>query len=129
MRRTIDEMNLLLKKHNIIVPTSARKADHREETKEHEETCHALNVSCSIVHAFLIDYGASNHMVESRESFSSLQSFDGPSIQMGNNTKIQAKGKGSINIEHGKFKDVLYVPSLAANMLSVYHMTHTGSLK
>ena len=68
-------------------------------------------------------------MVASRESFSSLQSFDGPSIQMGNKSKIQAKGKGSIKLEHVKFKDVLYVPSLAANMLSVYHMTHTGPPK
>ena len=68
-------------------------------------------------------------MVASRESFSSLQYFDGPSIQMGNSNKVQAKGKGSIKLEHGKLKDVLYVPSLAANMLSVYHMTHTGSPK
>ena len=48
---------------------------------------------------------------------------------MGNNSEVQAKGKGSIKIEHGKFKDVLYVPSLATNMLSVYQMTHTVSPK
>ena len=60
---------------------------------------------------------------------SSLQSFDGPSIQMGNNSKVQAKGKGSIKLEHGKFKDVLYVPSLVANMLSVCQMTHNGPPK
>ena len=65
-------MDLLLKKHNIIVPSSARNSDHREETEEHEETCHALKASCSTSHAFLIDYGASNHMVAYRESFSSL---------------------------------------------------------
>ena len=81
-------MALLLKKHNIIVPTSARKADHREETEEHEETCHALKASCSTTHAFIIESGASNRMVASIESFSSLQSFDGPSIQMGNNSPI-----------------------------------------
>ena len=86
MRRKIDEMALLLKKHNIIVPTSAKKVDHREETEEHEETCHALKASFSTTHAFLIDSRASNHMVASRESFPSLQSFDGPSIQMGNNS-------------------------------------------
>ena len=68
-------------------------------------------------------------MVTSRESFSSLQSVDGPSTQMGNNNQIRSKGKGSIKLEHGKFKDVLYVPSLAANMLSVYQMTHTGPPK
>ena len=68
-------------------------------------------------------------MVTSRESFSSLQYFDGPCISMGNNSKFQAKGNGSIKFEHGKFKDVLYVPSLVANILSVYQMTHTGSPK
>ena len=55
MRRTIDEMDLLLKKHNITLPASARKDDHREETEEHEETCHALKASFSTTHAFLID--------------------------------------------------------------------------
>ena len=65
MRIKIDEMALLLKKHNIIVPSSARKDDHREETKEHEETCHARKASFSIAHAFPIDSGASNHMVAS----------------------------------------------------------------
>ena len=129
MRRTINEMALLLKKHNIIVPASARKVDHKEETEEDEEICHALKASCSTAHAFLINSGASNHMVASRESFSSLQYFDVPSIQMGNSSKVQAKGKGSFKLEHGNFKDVLYVPSLATNMLSLYQMTHTSSLK
>ena len=68
-------------------------------------------------------------MVASRESLSSLQSFDGPSIQMGNDGKVQAKAKGSIKLEHGNFEDVLYVPSLATNMLSVYQMTHISSPK
>ena len=31
MRRTTDEMSLLLKKHNITLPTSTKKANHREE--------------------------------------------------------------------------------------------------
>ena len=68
-------------------------------------------------------------MVAYRESFSYLQSFDDPSIQLGNNNRVQTKGKCSIKLEHGRFKDVLYVPSLASNLLSVYQMTHTGSPK
>ena len=66
MRRKIDEMALLMKKHNIIVLASARKDDHRKETEEHDERCHALKAICSKTHAFLIDFGASNHMVTSR---------------------------------------------------------------
>ena len=50
------------------------------------------------------------------ENHSSLQYFDGPSIQMGNNSQIQAKGKDSIKLEDGNFKDVIYVPSLVANL-------------
>ena len=88
MRRTIDEMDPLMKKHDITVPSSARKVDHREETEEHAETCHALKASCSTEHAFLIDSRASNHMVASRESFSSLQYFDVTSIHMGNSSKF-----------------------------------------
>ena len=129
MRRHLDEMTLLLKKHNITTPSSTRKIDHREDTKDYFETGHALKACCSKVHAFLIDFGASNRMVASRESFSSLQYFDGLGIHFGNNSIFQTKGKGSIKLEHGRFKDVLYVPSLASNLLYVYQMTHTGSPK
>ena len=80
MRIKINEMALLPKKHNITVPIDARKDDHREETEELDEKCHALKASYSTTHSFLIDFGASNHMVASRESFSSLQCFDGPRI-------------------------------------------------
>ena len=68
-------------------------------------------------------------MVASRESFSSLQSIDGPSIHMGDDTQIRVEGKGSIKLDHGVFRNVLYVPSLAANLLSLYHMTYTCSQK
>ena len=88
MRRTIAQMALILEKNNIIVPVGARKVDHREETEEHDETCHALKASCSRKHTFLIDLGASNHMVASIESFSSLQCTHGSSIHMGDDNKI-----------------------------------------
>ena len=48
---------------------------------------------------------------------------------MGYYTQIQAKGKGSIKLEHKVFKNVLYVPSLAEILLYVYQMTHTVSPK
>ena len=48
---------------------------------------------------------------------------------MGYDTQIQAKGKGSIKLDRGVFKNVLYVSSLEENLLYVYQMTHTGSPK
>ena len=44
---------------------------------------------------------------------------------MGDDSHIISKGKGTVKLEHGSFFDVLYVPSLASNLLSVYQMTHT----
>ena len=48
---------------------------------------------------------------------------------MGDDYQIPVVGRGSIKIEHGEFNNFLYVPSLVANLLSVYQMTHTGSPK
>ena len=45
---------------------------------------------------------------------------------MGDDSTIISKGKGTVYLEHGSFFDVLYVPSLASNILIVYQMTHTG---
>ena len=68
-------------------------------------------------------------MVSSKESFSTLSLSKGPNIHMGDDFKIPAEGRGSIKEKHGELKNVLYVPSLAANLLYVYQMTHTGSPK
>ena len=50
-------------------------------------------------------------------------------IHMDDDTQIRVEGKGSIKLKHGVFKDVLYVPSLATNLLFVYQMKHTSSIK
>ena len=68
-------------------------------------------------------------MVASKESFSSLDLTDGPSIHMVDDSHIPYVGKGTIQFEHGVFNNVLYVPFLAANLLYVYQMTHNGSTK
>ena len=122
-------MPKLLEKHNIYLPKGTRKDGSRFNIEHHDERFHALKDGFSKSHAFLIDSRASNHMVASKESFSSLQLTYGPSIQMGDENQIQAEGKGSIKLEHGLIKNFLDVPSLAANLLSVYKMTHTCSPK
>ena len=68
-------------------------------------------------------------MVASKESFSTLTLSEGPSIHMGDYSQIPAVERGSIKIQYGEFKNVLYVPSIAANLLYVYQMTHAGSPK
>ena len=64
--------------------------------------------------SFITDFGASRHMVLTKESFSSLD------IIFGDDSFTDSLGKGRIDIDHGKFNNVLYVPGLASNLLSMY---------
>ena len=53
----------------------------------------------------------------------------GPLIVLADESLTDSSGKGRIDLDHGKFTNVLYVPGLASNLLSVYQMNHTGSPK
>ena len=48
---------------------------------------------------------------------------------MGDDSEIQAKWIGKIDLEYGYFNNVLFVPDLALNLLSVYTMKHTSTSK
>ena len=126
MKNTIDHMSKLLEQHIISLPKGAMKVDSGYKTEDHDERFHPLKANLSKSNAFLIDLGASNHMVASKESFSSLQLNDGLSIHMGDDTQIQDEGKGSIKLIVWSIQDVLYVSSLATNLLYLYQMTHTA---
>ena len=48
---------------------------------------------------------------------------------MGDDSEIQAKGIGKIDLKDGYFNNLLFVPNLAANLLSVYQMRDNGTTK
>ena len=76
--------------------------------------------------SLLIDSEASNHMMDERDSFSSLETGKSIPIHMRDDFTIISEGQGTVDLKHGYFFNVLYVPSLASNLLSVYQMTHMG---
>ena len=73
---------------------------------------------------WILDSGASHHMGSSMDMFSSIEPCNSPPILMGNNTCMKICGKGSIPMGEGTFNDVLCVPSLTTNLLSIYQITH-----
>ena len=115
----------LLEKNNISLPDCARKKEGGSNS-EYKERVHALVASTSSSPSFIIDFGASRHMVSTRETFSSLENLKGPKKILGDNFVTDSLGKGRIYLDHGSFNDVLYVPGLAVNLLLVYQMTHIG---
>ena len=124
MKNNIDEITSLLERNNINIPESVRKRDNQDQDTQQEKR-HSLMASTSKPNSLLIEFGASNHMMESSDSFSPLDIEKSITIHMGDDSTIISKGKGITNLEHYNFFDVLYVPSLASNLLSVYQMTHT----
>ena len=118
MKKTIEQMSTLIEHNNISLPQGANKFDDGPPIEDHE-ICHALKAYLTQSKAYLIDVGASNHMIASRESFTTLTISGGASIHMGDDSQILAAGRGSIKIQLGEFKNVLYVPSLATNLLFV----------
>ena len=101
-----------------------QKAQRREKEDQvqmtERERVHALVAGTSSSPSFIIDSGASRHTVSTKEAFSSLDKSKGPSIVLGDDSLIESLGKGRIDLDHGQFSNVLYVPCLASNLLSVY---------
>ena len=84
---------------------------------EDRERVHALVVGTSSSPRFIIESGASRHMVSTKEAFSSLDMSKGPPIVLGDDSLTDSLGKGRIDLDHGKFKNVFYVPGFASNLL------------
>jgi hypothetical protein len=71
-------------------------------------------------HAWIVDLEASHHMAASEVFYSSLDACKGPPILMGDNSSIEVTDKGRIELTNGSFENVLHVPKLSVNLLSVY---------
>ena len=121
-------MTQLLENNNITVLEGARKKDGGLGS-DNKERCHPLVVGSSYYSSFIIDSRASRHTAFVKYFFSSMYSDSGPTIRMGDYSKIQAKWIGIIELEDGYFNNVLFVPELEANLLSIYQMNHTGESK
>lgn len=77
---------------------------------------------------WIIDSGASQHMCNSKESFSEMKELNQPiMIRVGNNEKVEANHIGTVKIStkvknklrQGNLHNVLYAPNLAVNLFSV----------
>jgi hypothetical protein len=126
MRKTIDEMGKQLQQHNLTVPENAKKKDDNK-TRGRARNGHTLMAFTSNPSAWILDLGASNHMAASKDEFSSIEESTRSPIYLGDATPAKVCGEGIVDIEGGCFTNVIHVPSLFTNILSIYHITHSSS--
>ena len=109
MKKKIDILTQILEKNGISLPNSSKKREGGSSSHDRERV-HALVAGTTSSPSFIIDSRASRHMVSTKEAFSSLDNLKGPSIVLEDDSLT----------DHGQFSNVLYVPGLASNILSVY---------
>jgi len=85
--------------------------------------------SSSHSHEWLIDSGASYHMAKNKAIFSSLNDCNTKIIYVGDDRSLSVVGIGTIHLNNDQFNDILCVPTLSCNLLSVYQITHSGEGK
>jgi hypothetical protein len=68
-------------------------------------------------------------MDASKEVYYSLDACKNPPILMGDNSSVEVTSKGRIELTNGSFNNVLHVPKLSVNLLSVYQMTNSSTRK
>lgn len=83
---------------------------------------------------WIVDSGATQHMTPHRHMFDTYESVSNRNVFLGDNGAVEALGKGSILVEsrvNGEVKkirvyDVLHVPKLHVNLLSVGKLVSRG---
>jgi hypothetical protein len=129
MKKKIDLMSQILQKNNLgdRIPEGAKKKKPENLNSKKGNSSHALIAINSFPDAWIIDSGASHHMVSSEASYSSLDSCKGPPILMGDNSYVKVTGKGRIELTNGSFENVLHIPKLFVNLISMYHMKNSDT--
>ena len=100
MKKTLNQMKDLCVQNNISLTQGVEMSDDGYQIEEYERCLHA---SLTLLKAYLIDSGASNHMVSSRESFITFPLSRGPNSHMGDDSKIPAIERGANKIQHDEF--------------------------
>jgi hypothetical protein len=78
---------------------------------------------------WLIDSRASYHMAKDNDIFFALNECNTKKIFVGDDRSLSVVGSRTVQVDNGHFNDVLCVPSLSCNLLSVYQITHSGKGK
>ena len=111
------------------------KQNHQANFSENKDEDGVLFYACQAASVekndkWYIDSGCSNHMTGDASIFCDIDASNKSQVRLGNGALVEVKGKGTIAIETKKgrrfIKNVLIVPNLQQNFLSVGQMIQNG---
>jgi hypothetical protein len=129
MKNKIYIISQILEKNNIgdHIPEGAKKKKPEDPNSKKGNSSHALIAIKSSPNAWIIDSGTSHHMAASKEIYYSLDACKVPPILMGENSSVKVIDKGRIELTNKSFENVLHVPKIFVNLLSMYQMTNSNT--
>jgi hypothetical protein len=124
-------MTQILQQNNLgyHIPKGAKKKKPKDQNPNKGNSSHALIAINFSLNAWIVNSDASHHMESTKEVYSSLDACKGPPILMGDNSPIEVTGKGRVELTNESFENVLHVPKLSVNLLSMYQMTNSSTKK
>jgi hypothetical protein len=118
-------LEAVMKKHNIDIDSTFSSFRHALSASGFGFN----KTSTSSSDEWLIDSRASYHMAEDKHICFSLNACNTKKIFVGDDRYLSVVGFGIVQVDNGHFNDVLCVPSLSCDLLSVYQITHSGEGK
>lgn len=144
LARTAERRSDSGRRERKIVKQKANKVEVRQRDSSSSEgesvglvVRHALSANVSSRRDnWIVDSGATCHMCNDRELFAELRDLERPlEVTLGDGHELEATGSGTVEMEmklptgrtkRCKLRDVLYVPKLSYNLLSVSKATDAG---
>jgi hypothetical protein len=114
-----------MKKHNISIDSTS-SSSHGHALPAFGFSFNATSTSSD---EWLIDSGASYHMAKNKAIFYAQNECNTKKIIISDDRSLSVVGSGTVQGDNGHFNDVLCVPSLSYNLLSIYQITHSGEDK
>ena len=122
------------------VEKECRKRKYETENHKSQQANHAEDEENAFMvtqakrprqrHEWLIDSGCTSHMTFNKDLFLSLDMSSKTNVIVGNGETLKAEGRGTVSVKTSNgartIKDVLYVPNLDQNLLSVGQIMKSG---
>jgi hypothetical protein len=127
--KKMSALEATMKKQNISIDSSSSSSSHGHALSAFGFSFNTPSTTTSSSDEWLIDSRESYHMAKDKAIFFSLNECNTKKIFVGDDRSLNVVGSGTVQVENGHFNDVLCVPNLSCNLLSVYQITHSGEGK